>query len=61
MAEVTVKDGKATIQTSRLLLREARPSDLQGLHTAMGDEEVMRYWYSPFPLLFDLPLPQLSF
>ena len=32
------------LRTPRLLLRRARPSDLDSLHTLLSDAEVMRYW-----------------
>ncbi|CAF9912561.1 MAG: hypothetical protein HETSPECPRED_000973 [Heterodermia speciosa] len=44
MALVTIKGGKATIETTRLILREAQENDLEDMHKMFGDEEVMRYW-----------------
>ena len=46
MALVAIKGGKATIETTRLILREAHANDLKDMHKMFGDEEVMRYWYS---------------
>ena len=36
-----------TLQTPRLLLRRARPEDLQAIHRIMADPEVMAYWSTP--------------
>lgn len=33
------------IKTERLCLREARMSDLDALHAAWSNDDVMRYWY----------------
>ena len=44
--KVTSEEGIVTIRTPRLLLRQARPSDLEDLHVMMSDDDVMRYWYS---------------
>jgi RimJ/RimL family protein N-acetyltransferase len=33
-----------TLRTQRLLLRRARPSDLDALHAILSDEEAMRFW-----------------
>ena len=35
------------VQTPRLLLRRARPGDLQDLHRVMSIPQVMRYWSTP--------------
>jgi ribosomal-protein-alanine N-acetyltransferase len=35
------------IRTDRLLLRRARMSDLDAIHSALSDPEAMRYWSSP--------------
>ena len=35
------------IRTERLLLRRARPDDLEDLHAVMGDARAMRYWDRP--------------
>jgi len=32
------------LRTPRLLLRRARPGDLDSVHTLLSDPEVMRYW-----------------
>jgi len=32
------------LRTPRLVLRRARPDDLEGLHAVLSDEETMRYW-----------------
>lgn len=34
------------IRTSRLLLRRARPDDLDDMHRVLSDAQVMRYWSS---------------
>ena len=60
MAQITIHETKkATIQTARLLLREAQPGDLDDFHVFFGDEDVMRYWYgSPSPFTtFTIPIP----
>jgi len=44
---VRLDDGKVEISTSRLLLRAAREDDVNGLHNAFSDSEVMRYWSTP--------------
>lgn len=45
-----LESGQVEISTPRLLLRSAREDDVQDLHEAFSDAEVMRYWYgSPFP------------
>ena len=44
MALVTLGSGKASIETARLVLREAYADDLEDMHKMFGDEEVMRYW-----------------
>ena len=36
----------AGIQTPRLLLRPARPSDVVDLHGVLSDRRAMRYWSS---------------
>jgi RimJ/RimL family protein N-acetyltransferase len=41
----TLPDGTVVIQTPRLLLRAAQPSDAEDLHLCFSDPEVMRYWY----------------
>jgi RimJ/RimL family protein N-acetyltransferase len=38
-------DGTVLINTLRLQLRAARPSDAEALHLCFSDPEVMRYWY----------------
>ncbi|HEY1750495.1 MAG TPA: GNAT family N-acetyltransferase [Caulobacteraceae bacterium] len=38
---------RAQLRTARLLMRRARPDDLQALHAIMSDPEVMRYWSTP--------------
>ena len=35
------------IRTDRLLLRRARMSDLDAIHSALSDPEAMRYWSTP--------------
>ena len=35
------------IRTARLLLRRARPEDLDDLHAIMSDPRAMRYWSTP--------------
>ncbi len=35
------------LKTSRLLLRRARPDDLDAIHAIMADVETMRYWSTP--------------
>ena len=35
------------LRTPRLLLRRARPDDLAGLHSVLGDERAMTYWSTP--------------
>lgn len=35
------------LRTPRLLLRRARPDDLEGLHAILSDERAMTYWWSP--------------
>lgn len=35
------------IRTERLVLRRARPGDLDALHAMMSDAETMRYWSTP--------------
>lgn len=35
------------IRTERLVLRRARPSDVDALHAMMSDAETMRYWSTP--------------
>jgi hypothetical protein len=39
-----LNDGKVTISTPHLLLRGAVEGDVQDLHKAFSDPEVMRYW-----------------
>ncbi len=36
-----------TIRTERLLLRRARPADLEDMHAVLGDPRAMRYWSTP--------------
>lgn len=36
-----------TLRTERLVLRRARPGDLDGLFTVLSDPETMRYWSTP--------------
>ncbi len=35
------------LRTPRLLLRRARPDDLDGLHALFSDERAMTYWFEP--------------
>ena len=35
------------LRTPRLLMRRARPGDLDALHRIMSDPETMRYWSTP--------------
>ncbi len=35
------------LRTERLVLRKARPDDLEALHAMMSDAETMRYWSTP--------------
>ena len=44
-SKVTSEEGKVTIRTARLLLRQALPSDLDDFHEIMSNADVMRYWY----------------
>ncbi len=37
----------AVIHTARLVLRRARPDDLEPLHAMMSDAETMRFWSTP--------------
>src|SRR5687768_16948175 len=32
------------LRTNRLILRRARPEDLEGMHAVLTDERAMRYW-----------------
>lgn len=52
-----LEDGQIEISTTRLILRGARAEDVQSLHEAFSDPEVMKYWYViryfPFCFLFD--------
>jgi RimJ/RimL family protein N-acetyltransferase len=43
--DMTNKRKVHTLQTERLLLRAAQPSDLDDLFEIFSDEDVMRYWY----------------
>jgi RimJ/RimL family protein N-acetyltransferase len=36
-----------TLRTGRLVLRRARPDDLDALHAILSDAEAMRYWSTP--------------
>lgn len=36
-----------TIRTERLLLRRARPGDLEDIHAVLADPRAMRYWSTP--------------
>ena len=36
-----------TLTTSRLLLRPARPDDLDAMHEILSDPDAMRYWNTP--------------
>ncbi len=36
-----------TLRTARLVLRRARPSDVDGLFIVLADPETMRYWSTP--------------
>lgn len=35
------------LRTDRLLMRRARPDDLEALHAIMADPETMRFWSTP--------------
>jgi len=41
---MAVGKGKVELETERLVLRGARPSDAEYLVEAFQDPEVMRYW-----------------
>lgn len=40
-------DRATTLETPRLLLRRARPDDLNAIHRIMSDDETMRFWSTP--------------
>jgi len=40
----TNENAKLSIQTSRLILREARPTDLDDLHVLFSQDDAMKYW-----------------
>ena len=35
------------LRTDRLILRRARPDDLEAMHVVLADKQAMRYWSSP--------------
>ena len=46
-ASLRYQEGVTTIRTPRLLLRRARPEDLDALFVVLSDPETMRYWSTP--------------
>ena len=43
--EILEQPRRVSIKTERLCVREARMSDLDALHAAWSNGDVMRYWY----------------
>ena len=38
------ESSQTKLRTKRLILRRARPDDLEGMHAVLSDEQAMRYW-----------------